>query len=209
MEKFFNALLQDIDRHTATINMEGENIIPSCREMMTYLKKKMSELKTFTLSHEFKDDAEEILFFKYRKPQLFGRLLYFYKLYQIESNRPTLPRVCDGLLPMRGGEAEAALREKPLLLPILPERGDVPGTASISDGDRRRSAGNGHVPLRAGSGVRHGYDLLVARLVSFELLSAFLTKRMHEPTEESLPTYKKLYWTDKKAAAVELIYGFT
>ena len=46
----------------------------------------MVELKDFALSHKFKDDAEEIRFFKYQKPLILGRLLYFYKLYQIESN---------------------------------------------------------------------------------------------------------------------------
>lgn len=79
---------REIDRYTGTVNLEGENIIPGCREMMNYLKGKMIELKNFALSREFKDDAEEIRFFKYQKPLILGRLLYFYKLYQIESNRP-------------------------------------------------------------------------------------------------------------------------
>lgn len=88
MDIFFDLMLQEIDRYTGTINMEGENIIPGCREMMNYLKDKVIELKHFVLSREFKDDAEEIRFFKYQKPLILGRLLYFYKLYQIESNRP-------------------------------------------------------------------------------------------------------------------------
>jgi len=88
MDKFFDSMLQEIDRYTGTVNLEGENIIPGCREMMNYLKGKMIELKNFALSREFKDDAEEIRFFKYQKPLILGRLLYFYKLYQIESNRP-------------------------------------------------------------------------------------------------------------------------
>ena len=85
MDRFFDSMLQEIDRHTGTVNLEGENIIPGCREMMNYLKDKMIELKDFALSHKFKDDAEEIRFFKYQKPLILGRLLYFYKLYQIES----------------------------------------------------------------------------------------------------------------------------
>ena len=65
MDIFFDLMLQEIDRYTGTINMEGENIIPGCREMMNYLKDKVIELKHFVLSREFKDDAEEIRFFKY------------------------------------------------------------------------------------------------------------------------------------------------
>ena len=55
-------MLQEIDRYTGTVNLEGENIIPGCREMTKFLKEKMAELKDFALSHKFKDDAEEIRF---------------------------------------------------------------------------------------------------------------------------------------------------
>ena len=41
MDIFFDLMLQEIDRYTGTINMEGENIIPGCREMMNYLKDKV------------------------------------------------------------------------------------------------------------------------------------------------------------------------
>ena len=41
MDKFFDSMLQEIDRYTGTVNLEGENIIPGCREMMNYLKGKM------------------------------------------------------------------------------------------------------------------------------------------------------------------------
>lgn len=68
MDKFFDSLLQEIDRYTGTVNLEGEYIIPGCREMTKFLKEKMVELKDFALSHKFKDDAEEIRFFKYQKP---------------------------------------------------------------------------------------------------------------------------------------------
>ena len=67
MDKFFDSLLQEIDRYTGTVNLEGENIIPGCREMTKFLKEKMVELKDFALSHKFKDDAEEIRFFKVPK----------------------------------------------------------------------------------------------------------------------------------------------
>lgn len=30
MDKFFDSMLQEIDRHTGTVNLEGENIIPGC-----------------------------------------------------------------------------------------------------------------------------------------------------------------------------------
>ena len=50
MDKFFDSMLQEIDRYTGTVNLEGENIIPGCREMTKFLKEKMVELKARKLS---------------------------------------------------------------------------------------------------------------------------------------------------------------
>lgn len=51
MDKFFDSMLQEIDRYTGTVNLEGENIIPGCREMTKFLKEKMVELKDFAVAN--------------------------------------------------------------------------------------------------------------------------------------------------------------
>lgn len=45
-------------------------------------------MKVFLQSHSFKNEVDEIIFFKYQKPTLLGRLIYFYKILRIESQRP-------------------------------------------------------------------------------------------------------------------------
>jgi hypothetical protein len=46
------------------------------------------QLKAFILSYTFKDEEEEIFFFKEAKPKLCSRLIYYRKVYNIEMNRP-------------------------------------------------------------------------------------------------------------------------
>ena len=45
-------------------------------------------MKTFTIGYQFRDDAEEIYFFKHIKPLLCSHLIYYRKVYNIEMNRP-------------------------------------------------------------------------------------------------------------------------
>lgn len=57
-----------------------------------------------------------------------------------------------------------------------------------------------------------GYDRLVARITAMEMLYAYLTARRHVLTRENeeteiLPLLQEHHWTDKKTAAVELIYA--
>lgn len=45
-------------------------------------------MQDFVATYTFKNEAEEIRFFKEIKPRLFYRLLYYRKVYNIEMNRP-------------------------------------------------------------------------------------------------------------------------
>ena len=176
--------------------------------MTKFLKEKMVELKDFALSHKFKDDAEEIRFFKYQKPLILGRLLYFYKLYQIESKRPPSYELAAGYYQGEIEKMKAAFENSLSFFQYYRSGGYVPGTTStFKRGQTEISPETDTFIFEPEAELSTGYDRLVARLIAVELLLAFLTKRMREPADGEPLSGKKLYWTDKKAAAVELIYG--
>ena len=55
-----------------------------------------------------------------------------------------------------------------------------------------------------------GYDRLIARIVATEMLYAYLTARRkagEQGEEQSMSLLREYHWTDKKAAAIELIYA--
>ena len=97
MEEYFNTLLQETERRmaAAAVGMEGKETVATCREMVSYLKAKNRELKAYALARPFNGDEEEIRYFKYYKPALTGRLLYYYRVYQIESGCPGCLRVAE------------------------------------------------------------------------------------------------------------------
>ena len=97
MEEYFNGLLREVEQRMATTaaDMDGKEVIGACREMVTYLRGKNRELKEYALAHPFAGDAEEIRYFKYYKPALTGRLLFYYRVYQIESGCPGCQQVAE------------------------------------------------------------------------------------------------------------------
>lgn len=207
MDKFFDSMLQGIDRRCATVNMEGENIIPGCREMMMFLKDKMVELKNFALSREFKDDAEEIRFFKCQKPLILGRLLFFYKLYQIESNRPPCDELAVTYYQCEIERLKTVFERNLSFFQYYRSGATYRDGFYFKRGQTEISPETDTFLFEPEAEFSTGYDRLVARMIAMELLLAFLTKRLREPADgEPLPG-KKLYWTDRKAAAVEVIYA--
>ena len=63
-------------------------MITKSLEASHMLTEAFNQLKAFIVSYDFKDEEEEIFFFKDTKPKLCSRLIYYRKVYNIEMNRP-------------------------------------------------------------------------------------------------------------------------
>src|SRR5690606_7528356 len=48
----------------------------------------LSEVKEYVLKRGFKNTNEEIRFFKYQKPAIVAKLIYYNAIYKIETKRP-------------------------------------------------------------------------------------------------------------------------
>ena len=121
--------MQEVERKMGieSSRMEGEQVIRTCQEMVSFLRERSRELKDYVLNHPFSNVEEEICFFKYYKPALTGRLLYYYRVYQIRERLFMLPGDCPDALPQGYERIPAETGTIPSLLPVLPERGDLPG----------------------------------------------------------------------------------
>ena len=172
MEEYFNGLLKEVDQRMATTapGMDGKEVIGVCREMVSYLKGKNRELKEYALAHPFAGDAKEILYFKYYKPALTGRLLYYYRVYQIESGCPACLRVAEPYY------RKAMERAERMMERYLPFYQYYHSGATYRDSYYFLRA-KGELSPESGSFVLDeeaefstGYDILAARLISVEII---------------------------------------
>lgn len=95
MQKKYNGIMQEVDAKMAATDLNGKQIIADCKEMICFLKDKLAEIKVFLCSHPFNNEIDEVTFFKYQKPTLIGRLIYFHKILRIESQRPVAEEKLD------------------------------------------------------------------------------------------------------------------
>ena len=163
---------------TTAPGMDGKEVIGVCREMVSYLKGKNRELKEYALAHPFAGDAKEILYFKYYKPALTGRLLYYYRVYQIESGCPACLRVAEPYY------RKAMERAERMMERYLPFYQYYHSGATYRDSYYFLRA-KGELSPESGSFVLDeeaefstGYDILAARLISVEMLLVHLSRRM-------------------------------
>jgi len=88
MTQFITKLNKDLSSQLQSIDMEESHLIRKAQKSIRCIKDALTQLRAFTIQHTFSDDAEEILFFKKTKPELFSKLIYYVRVLNIESSRP-------------------------------------------------------------------------------------------------------------------------
>lgn len=86
---YFTARLKkEVDAKIEKIECSEISMIAKSLEASRVLSEAFSQLKEYILSYNFKNEEEEILFFKETKPRFCSRLIYYRKVYNIEMDRP-------------------------------------------------------------------------------------------------------------------------
>lgn len=88
METYTQKLIKNLNIQLNSIDSLEESLFTKAPKAIILLENLFVELKTFISSYSFKDIEEETYFFKEIKPQLFSKLVYYRKIYNIESLRP-------------------------------------------------------------------------------------------------------------------------
>ena len=88
MLEYVTKLRKETDEAIDNIESSDNNILKKSLEASHVLAEAFDSMKQFIQSYHFKDEEEEITFFKETKPKFCYRLIYYRKLYNIEMNRP-------------------------------------------------------------------------------------------------------------------------
>ena len=88
MNHFITKLNKNLSSQLQSIDMDESDLIRKAQKSIFCIKSALTQLRAFTIQYTFCNDAEEILFFKKTKPELFSKLIYFAKILNIESSRP-------------------------------------------------------------------------------------------------------------------------
>jgi hypothetical protein len=88
MIQFSSNLMKEVDQSLRQINAKNFDTLKKAGELTIVLKDAFERLRTFVCEYRFKNEEEEMLFFKQIKPSLLCDLIYYRKVYNIELNRP-------------------------------------------------------------------------------------------------------------------------
>lgn len=92
MKSSLSDIFLEMQNFEKSVSEHSTNLIDESYRVTSYLRDLLLRVKNKILREGFKDESEEINFFKNIKPQILGRLIYYNKVFRLETSCP----VCDG-----------------------------------------------------------------------------------------------------------------
>lgn len=209
-------IILEIHNKEDKISSQSKRIIDEAYEMTLYLRNLLFSVKDCIINEDFKSDMEEIHFFRTIKPQILGKLIYYNKLYRIETTCP----VSNGKMYYSYFSSQLANLKREYMEHICNSDFYRYYRSGRTDRDHtyfKRGNINYHDGLNSivfeiDPEFSTFYDYKTARIISNELLYTYLLTKINPDENPDLivqksESSKDIFWTESKNSLIELIYA--
>jgi len=202
MKIFLRETLRQLNEKTSELEDKFDTPIQRIEFIIPIIIQCLSKVKEYVLKNDFNNIDEEISFFKYQKPIIIAKLIYYNTIYRIETKKPNDAKAIKKYL---NEELKNLKRYFDNNLEFyryyrtnntyLDEKLFVRGKYNI-----KLCLDNNYFLLDQSFSTSHDYK--VAMIIANDLIQVYIEDQKGKPT-----TFKKLNWTSSKVALIELIYA--
>jgi len=216
MKYSLDKILLEIHNKEDKILSQSKRLIDEAYEMTLYLQDLLGSVKKYLTEEGFKNDEEEIHFFRCIKPQILGKLIYYNKIYRIEttcpvSNGKMYYSYFSGQLANLKREYTEHLCNSDFYRYYRSGRTDRDDTY-FKRGNINYHDGLNSIVFEIDSEFSTFFDYKTARIISNDLLYTYLLTKINPDENPDVilqkpESSKDIFWTDSKNAIIELIYA--
>ena len=212
-------IIEDLEENLVDLKSENDHILVFSEKAVMSCKSAVLEMQDIVLRKGFTDELDEIDFFKNIKPKVYGKLLYYAKIFSIETKRPNGRNKVQRKFLILEQDKITAFQSDNLEFyqyyrcntTNLDDRFFVRGKADI-----RLCIGSLHFLIDPNFSTSH--DHTVSVIMAYDMLSVYLKTEIEkldskcgenenrEKEDENLAG-SKLLWTETKIALLEFIYA--
>lgn len=208
MNKFYTETLYKLETEINDLEIETDHSIQRIEAVIGIILKCLSEVKKYVLNRGFKNIGEEIHFFKYQKPTIVSKLIYYNAIYKIETKKPY------GSKPIKKYLNDELRKLKRYFDNNLEFYKYYRTNNSFID-DKLFVRGKHDIKLsldtfyfEADHSFSTSHDYKVAKIIANDLIQVYLEDQLHNTAYRDKSTdLPKLNWTGSKTAMIELIYA--
>lgn len=213
MISYFSTHYQQLSDQLQQIAYQADNILQRAQRSLESIQISIQTLKQYILDHPFRDDQEEIEFFKRLKPQLLRELIFYKEIYDFEARRPVGNKDEVRVYYNRGLEHIRLFfeRNQDLYNYHRMARSDLDAVYFLRIADQKSNASFHITEFDSRFCTVHSYKL--SKILAFEKLQEYLITGLDLLDKQSrlaasdIPEGSGLTWTDSKVKLIELIYA--
>jgi RteC protein. len=208
MDKFYNQTLYKLETAIIQLETEADYSVLRLEAVIAIILKCLSEVKKYVLNKGFKNVNEEIHFFKYQKPTIVSKLIYYNAIYKIETKKPY------GSKPIKKYLNDELKKLKRYFDNNLEFYKYYRTNNSFID-DKLFVRGKHDIKLSLDTvyfetdhRFSTSHDYKVAKIMANDLIQVYIEDQLHKATyTENSTELPILNWTGSKTALIELIYA--
>ncbi len=208
IDKFHNECYFKLETAIQVLEVEIDCPIKRIEAVIQLVVQSLADLKEFVLKNDFKNMDEEIYFFKYQKPVVVSKLIYYNAIYKIETKKPY------GSKPIKKYFNEELKKLKRYFDNNLEFYKYYRTNNSFID-DKLFIRGKHDIKLSLDTvyfetdhrfSTTHDYK--VAKIMANDLIQVYIEDQLHNTVYKDKSTELPiLNWTGSKTALIELIYA--
>jgi hypothetical protein len=207
MYKFYNETLSKLEASINELEIDVDCFILRIEAVIDIILKSLSEIKEYVLKRGFKNIDEEIHFFKYQKPAIVSKLIYYNAIYKIETKKPY------GAKPIKKYLNDELRKLKRYFDNNLEFYKYYRTNNSFID-EKLFVRGKCDIKLsldtfyfEADHRFSTSHDYKVAKIIAYDLIQVYLEDQLNNNNQKRVSNNSSLNWTGSKTALTELIYA--
>lgn len=208
MDRFYNDTLNKLETAINELEIETDCPIQRIEVIIVIIVNSLSDLKEFVKKKDFEDIDKEIYFFKYQKPKIVAKLIYYNAIYKIETRKPY------GVKPIKKYLNKELKKLKRFFDNNLEFYKYYRSNYSYVD-EKFFVRGKHDVKLwldtyyfESDQTFSTSHDYKVAKIMANDLIQVYIEDQLYNNSEKDILTdLPKLNWTASKASLIELIYA--
>jgi hypothetical protein len=211
----YQKLLSEFEGQLETLESGNGDILFKAEKGIALVEKCIRKLQKQIVGQDFETQADEIYFFKHVKPQIFSKLIYYIKLFSIESKRPRGKDLAQVKYLQQQIDKLQTFFNDNLEFYNYYRRGAM----SMDEQYFVRGNRDLRMPLESfhfliDDEFSTCQDGTVATIMAYDMLIVYLRKEVDDLNNNMEPTKNtpmekpsKLFWTGGKTELIELLYA--
>jgi len=211
----YQKLLSEFEGQLEALESGNGDILYKAERGIALVEKCIRKLQKQIVGQDFENQADEIYFFKHVKPQIFSKLIYYIRLFSIESKRPRGKDVSQVKYLQQQIDKLQTFFNENLEFYNYYRRGAM----SMDEQYFVRGNRDLRMPLESfhfliDDQFSTCQDGTVATIMAYDMLIVYLRKEVDDLNNNMEPTKNtpmekpsKLFWTGSKTDLIELLYA--